>query len=261
MTKEYRVESVEKRFPTKDGGSTHALDRVTLDVKAGEFLSLVGPSGCGKSTLLRMLSGLETPDAGRILQAGNLVCGPLEDIGMVFQQPTLLPWRNVLDNVLLPIELIGGSRHKYLSQARELLATVGLAGFESRFPAELSGGMQQRVGICRALVRQPGVLLMDEPFAALDLLTRDEMALELLRICQLRPVTVVFVTHSVTEAVLLSDRVAVMSPRPGRLQQIIDIDMPKPRAPNIEATPQFQFYVQTIKSLIYNRQRAEPAAV
>lgn len=261
MNLQYEIDRIEKRFSTKDGGITHALDRVTLDVRAGEFLSLVGPSGCGKSTLLRLLSGLDSPDAGHAHHLGKSISGPVEDIGMVFQQPTLLPWRNVLDNVLLPVELVGGNRDRYIDQARELLATVGLSGFESRFPAELSGGMQQRVGICRALVRQPSVLLMDEPFAALDLLTRDEMALELLRVCQIRPVTVVFVTHSITEAVLLSDRVAVMSPRPGRLQELIDIDLPKPRTPDVEATPQFQEYVHSIKGLIYGRELKKEVTV
>jgi NitT/TauT family transport system ATP-binding protein len=258
-TTEYEVIDLGKRFRTQDGGEVHALDRISLEIRTGEFLSLVGPSGCGKSTLLRILSGLETADEGRVLHRSTAVSGPLKGIGMVFQQPTLLPWRNVLDNVLLPLELTGEDRRAYLSRARELLSTVGLKDFERRYPSELSGGMQQRVGICRALIRQPKVLLMDEPFAALDMLTRDEMAIELLRICRLQPVTVVFVTHSIGEAVLLSDRVAVMSPRPGRLQRLIDIDLPKPRDAQTESSSRYAHHVQLIKSLIYGRHDAATA--
>lgn len=250
---QYVVSNVEKRFKTKDGGTTHALAEITLTIKQGEFISLVGPSGCGKSTLLRLLSGLDLPDSGSVVHESTSVGGPTAGVGMVFQQPTLLPWRTVLDNVLLPIELMGGSKQEYVAEAKELLATVGLKDFANRYPSELSGGMQQRVGICRALIQRPKVLLMDEPFAALDLLTRKEMAIELLRICELRPITVVFVTHSITEAVLLSDRVAVISPRPGRIQMLINIDLPKPRSMQSEAWAGFQHYVQTIKSLIYGR--------
>jgi NitT/TauT family transport system ATP-binding protein len=256
---EYRIDRVSKRFPTQDGREVHALDAISLDIFTGEFISLVGPSGCGKSTLLRILSGLEIVDQGQVHRQGEMVAGPVSGIGMVFQQPTLLPWRNVLDNVLLPVELVGADRRAYMQQACNLLATVGLQDFAKSFPSELSGGMQQRVGICRALVREPKVLLMDEPFAALDLLTRDEMAIELLRICNLQPVTVVFVTHSITEAVLLSDRVVVMSPRPGRLQRLIDIDLPKPRTAQTEKSAQFSYYVQLIKSLIYGRPESSAA--
>jgi NitT/TauT family transport system ATP-binding protein len=253
---QYHASEVSRVFKTAGAEPVHALTNVSLSVRKAEFVSLVGPSGCGKSTLLRLLSGLDLPDRGTVEFKGRRIAGPLSGIGMVFQQPTLLPWRTVLDNVLLPMELMGQSRAAHIERAMDLLATVGLSGFESRVPDELSGGMQQRVGICRALIHEPEVLLMDEPFAALDLLTRDEMAVELGRICALRPVTVVFVTHSITEAVLLSDRVVVMSPRPGRIREIIDIDLPRPRNEDTELSAEFRSYVHRIKAHIYDRRAA-----
>ncbi len=249
----YHASEVSRVFTAAGAEPVHALANVSLSVRKAEFVSLVGPSGCGKSTLLRLLSGLDLPDRGSIEFKGRRIDGPFSGIGMVFQQPTLLPWRTVLDNVLLPMELMGQSRTAYVERAMDLLGTVGLSGFESRVPDELSGGMQQRVGICRALIHEPEVLLMDEPFAALDMLTRDEMAVELGRICALRPVTVVFVTHSITEAVLLSDRVVVMSPRPGRIREIIDIDLPRPRNEETELSAAFRSYVHRIKAHIYDR--------
>ncbi len=248
----YVVAGVSRRFTVEGGAPIAALDDVSFSVARGEFVSLVGPSGCGKSTLLRLLGGLDTPDQGHISYGGHRVEGPYAGVGMVFQQPTLLPWRSVVENVLLPIELMGESRSLYLDRAHALLDTVGLAGFTDRRPDELSGGMQQRVGICRAFIHDPGVLLMDEPFAALDLLTRDEMTLELARICQARPVTVVFVTHSIAEAVMLSDRVAVMSARPGRIREVIEVALPRPRGPDAEANPVYHDTVRRIKSLIYD---------
>jgi NitT/TauT family transport system ATP-binding protein len=255
--KSYAIRSVSRRFAVPGGGAIEALDRVSLDIAAGEFVSLVGPSGCGKSTLLRLLGGLDRPDAGTISYDRAAIGGPYPGVGMVFQQPTLLPWRSVLDNVLLPIELMGESRARHLDRARALIETVGLAGFADRRPDELSGGMQQRVGICRAFVHDPSVLLMDEPFAALDLLTREEMTLELARICQTRPVTVVFVTHSIAEAVMLSDRVAVMSPRPGRIVEVVEIGLPRPRTPEMETTLAYVETVSRIKVHIYRRRTNE----
>jgi NitT/TauT family transport system ATP-binding protein len=255
---EYRVDAVSRVFGA--GAETvEALRDIHLAIGHGEFVSLVGPSGCGKSTLMRLLSGLDLPTAGTIELKGRRIDRPQSGIGMVFQSPTLLPWRTVLDNVLLPAELMGRPRAEFIDGARELIRTVGLEGFENRLPHELSGGMQQRVGICRALIHQPAVLLMDEPFAALDMLTRDEMALELGRICDLRPVTVVFVTHSISEAVLLSDRVVVMSPRPGRIREIIDIDLPRPRNEATELGDAFRTYVHRIKAHIYGRASAQAA--
>jgi NitT/TauT family transport system ATP-binding protein len=253
---QYHATEVSRVFKMPGDDPVHALANVSLSVRKGEFVSLVGPSGCGKSTLLRLLSGLDLPDRGTIEFKGRRIDGPLSGIGMVFQQPTLLPWRTVLDNVLLPMELMGQSRTAYVERARDLINTVGLSGFENRIPDQLSGGMQQRVGICRALIHEPDVLLMDEPFAALDMLTRDEMAIELGRICALRPVTVVFVTHSITEAVLLSDRVVVMSPRPGRIREIIDIELPRPRTEETELSAAFRAYVHRIKAHIYDRRAA-----
>ncbi len=251
--KAFTIRGVSRRFEVPGAPAIEALDRVSLDIEPGEFVSLVGPSGCGKSTLLRLLGGLDRPDAGTIAYNTKAVGGPFSGVGMVFQQPTLLPWRNVLDNVLLPIELMGEARSRYVERARALLDTVGLSGFADRRPDELSGGMQQRVGICRAFVHDPSVLLMDEPFAALDLLTREEMTLELARICQSRPVTVVFVTHSIAEAVMLSDRVAVMSARPGRIVEVIDVALPRPRLPEIEIAPAYIATVSRIKAHIYHR--------
>jgi NitT/TauT family transport system ATP-binding protein len=251
--KAFAVSGVSRRFSVPDGPPITALDGVSLDIAPGEFVSLVGPSGCGKSTLLRLLGGLDRPDMGTIAHNERPIAGPFPGVVMVFQQPTLLPWRSVLDNVLLPIELMGEARSRHAERARALLETVGLAGFADRRPHELSGGMQQRVGICRALIHDPRVLLMDEPFAALDLLTREEMTLELARICQLRPVTVVFVTHSIAEAVMLSDRVAVMSPRPGRIVEMIKIDLPRPRTPEVEIMPAYIETVSRIKAHIYHR--------
>ena len=206
-----------------------ALENVDLTVRQGEFISLVGPSGCGKTTLLKMLSGLLPVTAGEIELDGRPVDGPRFDVGMVFQAPTLLPWRNIRGNVMLPVEVRKLDRKVYGERADELLDMVGLKGFEDRYPSELSGGMQQRAGICRALVHNPGVLLMDEPFGALDAMTREFMNIELLRIWRESGKTVVLVTHSIPEAVFLSDRVVVMSPRPGRIVDVVDVDMPRPR--------------------------------
>jgi NitT/TauT family transport system ATP-binding protein len=208
----------------------HALAEITLDVGEHELVTLVGRSGCGKSTLLRIIAGLIAPSTGSVEIAGSPVTGPRRDVGMLFQQSALLPWRSVLENVLLPIEILRLDMRAYGERARELLELVGLADFADRPPWELSGGMQQRAALCRALVADPRILLMDEPFAALDALTREDLSLELQRIWSDDRKTIVFVTHSIEEAVLLADRVVVMTPRPGRVQRVVPVDLPRPRS-------------------------------
>lgn len=223
-------------------GPVEALRDINLNVRQGEFISLVGPSGCGKSTLLRVVAGLRERSQGTILVDGVKVDRPIPNVGMVFQAAVLLKWRTILDNVLLPAELSGKNPKVYRNRAMELLELTGLKGFEHKLPKELSGGMQQRAAICRGLLMDPEILLMDEPFGALDAMTRDEMNLELLRIwgesSQTRK-TVLFVTHSIPEAVLLSDRVVIMSPRPGRIDTVLDIDLPRPRSLETRVSPEF----------------------
>jgi NitT/TauT family transport system ATP-binding protein len=191
---------------------------------------VVGRSGCGKSTLLRLIAGLLPATAGTIEVEGDTVVKPRRDVSMMFQKPALLPWRSVQDNVLLPVQIFGGDRAAYRDRAQRLLELTGLAGFEKRMPHELSGGMQQRVALCRALIGEPRVMLMDEPFSALDPLIREELSVELQRIHMEQRATTVFVTHSIDEAVLLADRVVVLSPRPGRVREIIEVRIPRPRA-------------------------------
>lgn len=224
-----QVSRVSRSFPSRRG-AVEALRGVDLDVRDGEFIALVGRSGCGKSTLLRLIAGLVPVSAGRISVGGTPVTRPRQDVALTFQTPALLPWRTVADNVLLPVEMFGLSKREYRDRALRLLDTVGLAGFEKRLPHELSGGMQQRVALCRSLIQQPRVMLMDEPFSALDALTREELAIELQRIHMEHGATTVFVTHSIAEAVLLADRVAVMTPRPGRILRVVDVDVPRPRS-------------------------------
>jgi NitT/TauT family transport system ATP-binding protein len=220
---------VSRTFRTRRG-KVEALHDVDLKIGEGEFVAVIGRSGCGKSTLLRLVSGLLTPSSGSVLVDDTEVTTPRADIAMMFQRPALLPWRSVLDNVLLPAEILGRGRSANLERARGLLNTVGLSGFEKRLPHELSGGMQQRVALCRALLQRPRILLMDEPFSALDALTREELAGELQRIHMNLRFTTVFVTHSIPEAVLLADRVIVMSSRPGRVKRILDVAIPRPRS-------------------------------
>jgi NitT/TauT family transport system ATP-binding protein len=211
-------------------GMVEALRGIDLKVNAGEFLAIVGRSGCGKSTLLRLIAGLLQPSAGRIAIDGTEVTRPRRDIALMFQRPALLPWRSVLDNVLLPVEFAGGRRSAYRARAQDLLDMVGLDEFHKRLPHELSGGMQQRVALCRSLILQPQIMLMDEPFSALDALTRTELAVELQRIHMENMATIVFVTHSIEEAVLLADRVVVLSPRPGQIRKVLEIGIPRPRS-------------------------------
>ena len=225
-----RIDALQVSYATRMGLPIHALDGVSLDIAHGEFVALLGPSGCGKTTLLKTLAGLmDGEHQGRVTLEGQPITGPSLNVGVVFQEPTLLPWRTILDNVLLPVELVHLDRAGYLQRAMDLMAKVGLAGFEHKYPKELSGGMRQRAGICRALVRDPELLLMDEPFGALDALTREFLNVELQRLWLESGKTVVFVTHSIPEAVFLADRVVVMSPRPGRIAEVIDIDLPRPR--------------------------------
>jgi NitT/TauT family transport system ATP-binding protein len=220
--------AVTKSYHTPTG-AVLALDTFSLDIKGGEFVAIVGPSGCGKSTLLRLVSGLLSVTSGTIDVAGQRVAAPLTDVGIVFQQPILLDWRTILGNVLFHIDMRGLDVRQYEAKARALLAQVGLADFADKRPYELSGGMKQRAAIARALVHEPPLLIMDEPFGALDALTREQMRLDLERLWMATRKTVIFITHSIDEAVLLADRVVVMSPRPGRIETVLDIDMPRPR--------------------------------
>jgi NitT/TauT family transport system ATP-binding protein len=243
-----RVESLSKVYATSDG-PVRALDQVSIDAQRGQFLSILGPSGCGKSTLLMIAAGLVSPSSGAVIVDGERVTKPRTDIGIVFQSPVLLDWRTALANVLLQAEARNLNAAAAEATARGLLAQVGLAGFENKLPHELSGGMRQRVSICRALVHEPHQLLMDEPFGALDALTRDQIALDLQRVWSNRRMTVLFVTHSIAEAVFLSDRVAVMTPRPGRIDSVIDIDLPRPRTLGMRDTPEFAAYSRRIRDL------------
>ncbi|MCC8427848.1 ABC transporter ATP-binding protein [Reyranella aquatilis] len=249
---------VTRVFNSRDGDQVTALQDVSLEIGRNEFITLVGPSGCGKSTLLRIVAGLILPTAGRASIGGAEITEPRSETGIVFQAPTLLPWASVLDNVLFPLRMMHRIDSTSTDKAMALLKLVGLAGFEGKSPRELSGGMQQRVAICRALVHDPDILLMDEPFGALDALTREEMTMELLRIWSERPKTVLFVTHSITEAVVLADRVVVMSPRPGRIQEIIEIGLPRPRSFESEATPEFHEASQHIRQLIFGTRHVGP---
>ena len=223
-------------------GDVTALEAITFGVGRGELVALVGPSGCGKSTLLRIIAGLRTATAGTACVDNRPVTRPLAAVGMVFQAPVLLKWRRVIDNVLLPAELAGLDPRRHRDRARELLRLVGLDDFADRYPRELSGGMQQRASLCRALLLDPPLLLMDEPFGALDAMTRDDMNLELLRVWgegNAARKTIVFVTHSIPEAIFLADRVIVMTPRPGRTARIVGVDLPRPRGVETRASPAF----------------------
>lgn len=242
---------VHKTYMTARGESVEALSDVSFEIGEQEFVTIVGPSGCGKSTLLKLIVGLLPPTGGKILIDGKEVRGPRIDVGMVFQSATLLAWRSVLNNVLFPVEILRRKKDDYISEANELLKLVGLEGFEDRSPWELSGGMQQRVAICRALIHDPNLLVMDEPFGALDAMTRDEMGVELLRIWRERQKTVIFVTHSIREAVLLADRVVVMTPRPGKVVKTIEISLPRPRTKEHEFSPEFDHHVKEIGQLIH----------
>jgi NitT/TauT family transport system ATP-binding protein len=245
------VASLEKTFST-GGERVHALQDVSLSVAPGEFVGLLGPSGCGKSTLLSIIAGLAAPTSGDVRVRGLPLTGVPKNIGMMFQTPVLLAWRSVLKNILLPIEVANGKRASRLARDRaiELIHSMGLRGFESRLPSELSGGMQQRVAIARMLITRPEVLLLDEPFSALDEITRERMNLELAEITTRERSAVVFVTHNIQEAIFLSDRVVVMSARPGRIAGVIDITLPRPRPLEIVTSPEFQNFAKQARKLL-----------
>ena len=246
------VEGVVKIYSTVAGESVLALDNVDLTVKDGEFVCLVGPSGCGKTTLLRLLAGLDTADAGTSSLAGKALHGPSPEVGVVFQQSNLLPWFTVLQNVMLPLRVGGSSRDAgKIDEIHKLLDIAGLKGFENKYPYELSGGMQQRAAIVRALARDPKLLLMDEPFGALDALTRERMNAELQRIWMASKKTVVLITHSIDEAIFLGDRVVVMSPRPGRIVRDLTVDVPRPRvAAETFGSPKHVALAREIRTLL-----------
>jgi len=246
-----RIDGLSKTYASRSGRVT-ALDNVSIAIKPNEFVTLVGPSGCGKSTLLKVIGALIRPTRGVLFFDGDPLLHPTRDVGIVFQEAVLLQWRSVLDNVLLPAEILGLDKRKSRARAMDLINLVGLGGFEGRYPRELSGGMQQRVSICRALIHNPSVLLMDEPFAALDAMTREDLGFELMRIWAADKKTVIFVTHNITEAILLADRVVAMTPRPGRIARIVDIDLPRPRTIAMEFTAQFKSYSDQVREVIYH---------
>jgi NitT/TauT family transport system ATP-binding protein len=241
------VAGLHKLYRPRRSEPTHALSDINFTVRRGEFISVVGPSGCGKTTLLKILAGLSPKTEGTVRIAGRDVTKPIPEVGMVFQAPTLLPWRTIFENVMVPAQIQKLDANKHRKRAQELLEMVGLTGFEKKYPYELSGGMQQRAGICRALVHDPAVLLMDEPFGALDAMTREYMNVELLRIWRESGQTAVLVTHSIPEAVFLSDRVIVLSPRPGRIAEVIDIDLERPRELNVMSSDRAGVYVERIR--------------
>ncbi|NYT69164.1 ABC transporter ATP-binding protein [Pusillimonas noertemannii] len=237
--------------------AVRAIEDVTLSIQKGEFIAVVGPSGCGKSSLMKLISGLHPPLSGRLAVEGKPVNGPLKSVGMAFQASNLLPWRNCVDNILLPLEIvqpyrknISSQRAKYKEKAVKLLDSVGLAGFTEKFPWELSGGMQQRASICRALIHEPEILMLDEPFGALDAFTREELWCALRDIQQERQVTVMLVTHDLREAVFLADTVYVMSNRPGRVVKKCPVNLPRPRDLEITYGKEFQEIVYELRSMI-----------
>jgi len=247
------IEQVSKVYDTREGLELLALDHTDFKIMPGEFVAIVGPSGCGKSTILALIAGLTPVTTGRIAIDGQEVRRPHPKVGMVFQTDLLLYWRNIIDNILLPVEIKGWKRREYLPRVEELLDQVGLAGFGKKYPSELSGGMRQRVAICRALVQNPGLLLMDEPFGALDALTREQMIIDLQSMWASVGNTVIFVTHSIDEAVFLADRVLVMSPRPGRVDLDLRIDIPRPRGWKNRVEAKFVDYVGQIRAIFEAR--------
>jgi NitT/TauT family transport system ATP-binding protein len=263
LTKSTPILSVERlsmTFPSADGG-LDTLDDISFQVYPRDFVCILGPSGSGKTTLLRLLAGLLQPTSGRVLLGGEPVERPPEGIGFVFQDANLMPWRTVLENITLPLEIAGAPAHAYPDKAREMIELVGLDGFENSLPRDLSGGMAQRVAIARALIHDPQVLLLDEPFGSLDALTRERMRAELLRIWNARQKTVVMVTHSINEALFLADRVLVFSQRPARLCLDIGVDFPRPREQEMVHTPHFGALAREVREAIGLQRQAEPAAV
>jgi NitT/TauT family transport system ATP-binding protein len=243
------VSSLEKTYARRGRTQVQALAGISVEIGAGEFITIVGQSGCGKTTLLKILAGLLQRSAGSVTLRGQSVDEPSRDIGIVFQDPVLLPWRTVFDNVMLPVEVLGLDRRSSAKRGMDLLGLVGLRRFEEKYPHELSGGMRQRVAIARALVHDPSLLLMDEPFGALDAMTREFMNLELLRIWKESGKTIVFITHSIPEAAFLADRVIVMSARPGRIKEIVEVRLPRPRDLDMMASDEFGVYTRRIRHL------------
>jgi NitT/TauT family transport system ATP-binding protein len=250
MSGTLEVRNLTKHYNSEDGSSLHALDDVSLTVAEGEFVSVIGPSGCGKSTLFNIIGGLVSDYHGEFLVDGKAITGNHQDIGMVFQEESTFPWRTTLENVAFPLEVAGVGRNERLERAGEFLRMVGLEGFEDRHPAELSGGMKQRTAIARTLAFNPKILLMDEPFGALDEQTRMLLGDKILQIWRELKQTTLLITHNITEAVQLSDRVVVMTFRPGKIKEIIDIDLPRPRSSEIISTDQFGRYVGAIWQLL-----------
>jgi NitT/TauT family transport system ATP-binding protein len=240
-----KVEGVAKTFVT-GSGAVPALDETSIEVREGEFVAVIGPSGCGKSTLFNIIGGLDAADRGRVLVGGQPIRGSHKDIGMVFQEESTFPWRTVIENVAFPLEVAGMARREREEKAMRFVRLVGLDGFERRYPAELSGGMRQRTALARTLCAEPRILLMDEPFAALDEQTRMLLGEKLLEICQALRQTTLFITHNLSEAVQLSDRVLVMSFRPGRIKRTVEIALPRPRSSDVIASEAFASYLGTI---------------
>lgn len=243
------VQNLTKTYRSRRG-EIHALENVSFTVADEQFLTIVGPSGCGKSTILKILAGLIPQSSGIVEVFGEPVQGSAPDVGMIFQEPVLLRWKDVTGNVLFPIEILRQDTRKYKARAHEILRLVGLEGFEHHSPTELSGGMQQRVAMARALVHDPRLLLMDEPFGALDQLTRQQMNLELLRVWSETNKTTVLITHDIEEAVFLADKVVVMTPRPGRVADVVDIELPRPRDLKLKLSSEFGEIVMQVGELI-----------
>lgn len=251
-----RIQDVNLIYGRDTDRETQALKEISLDIDKHEIVAVVGASGCGKSTLLRLIAGLLMPTSGSVSIDGEIVASPRRDTGIVFQAPTLVPWANILDNTLLPSSIMGSADDAARARAKQLLNTAGLGQFLEHYPRQLSGGMQQRVAICRALVHNPKVVLMDEPFGALDALTRETMTLELLRLWYEDPKTIVFVTHSISEAVMLGHRIVVMSPRPGQIRQILNVDLPRRRDFSVVGTPEFARCAAAVRELIFEHEVA-----
>ena len=240
------IANVSKTFQSESGERIEALAPATLSIEQGEFLSIIGPSGCGKSTLFNVIGGMTSPDSGEVYVNGKSVSGTHKDIGMVFQEESTFPWRTVIDNVAFPLEVAGMAQRERLEKAHHFVELVGLSGFENHYPYQLSGGMRQRTAIARTLASEPRILLMDEPFGALDEQTRLLLGDKLLKICEELNQTTMLITHNITEAVQLSDRVAVMSYRPGTIKQVIDIELPRPRGSELISTDKVASYVGQI---------------
>jgi NitT/TauT family transport system ATP-binding protein len=236
-------------FDNQNGG-LQALKHINYAVEDGQFVALLGPSGCGKTTLLRLMAGLLEPTEGQMLFRGQPITGPVPDAGIVFQKANLMPWRSALENILLPLQIRGVPSEPALAAAQQMITRVRLEGFEETLPRDLSGGMAQRVAIARALIQDPGLLLLDEPFGSLDALTREKMGLELLRIWQEHRITAILVTHSISEAILLADRVLVLTPRPGQVQLDLPVTLPRPRQRDMRYTPEFSELSRQLRSAI-----------